>query len=552
MPTLISAPPSERERAAIYAHYGLTCPPRYGTLRNFDNPTFGPKVVRVAADLGLRMMPWQRYVIDVLLEVDPATGIYVYRNGGVTVMRQCGKTSVILPWCSWRGMAFPQQKIVYAAQSGVAAREKWEDTQVPILERAGWVPRKGERILPHHRARVRRNNGHEAIIWRATRSVHSLHNNTDRAGHGPTLHLGQLDEYFGQYDDRIQAAWDPAQITVADAQFCWWSTGGTSRSVPMNSAIRTGRSLVESGEPTNTAYFEWSRPVDADRADAQVWLDTIPALCPDPVCHCSPDWQHTITIGALRSLLQKADTPAKLADFDRAFGNIPREDDGPGVDPNVPTAQEWGDLGNPALEGTGGAALAVGIDCTPSGDHAALVAVGEGSQGPEGPPLVTVLDHGPGMEWVIRRAVEVQRDLRPVAWVVDEKSRAGELIGPLERAGIRRPVEVDRDGTSRPTERGRKRGNLWIPTTQEVGGACARMCTVVRDRGLVHLRQRVMADAVAGARTRPIGDGLFAFGRKASGVDICAFVAGTLGLAGYERFRELAAETDYDLMDSIG
>jgi hypothetical protein len=556
MTALISAPPSERERSAIYAHYGLTAPPRWATLRNFDNPTYGPKVARISAQLGFPYMPHQRYVMDTALEVNPLTGLPVYRNVGITLMRQTGKTTLILPLSCWRCQAFDSQQVIYAAQTGVAAVAKWTDVQIPILERAGWVPRKGQRLLPTHKARVRRNNGREAFLWRATRSVHSLQSNTEKSGHGPTLHLGLMDEFFAQVDNRVRAAWEPAQMAVADAQSMWFSTRGTSRSVPMNQAVTRGREIIEAGGPTRTAYFEWSRPEDADRADRQVWLDTIPALCPDPVCHCSPDWKHTIMLDTIQAMLESATTPALLADFDRGVGNIVREDDGPGTDPNVPTVEEWEALGNPALEGTGGSGPALAIDCTPSGDHAAIVAVGEGSQGPEGPPLLTVLDHGPGIEWVVPAAVRYQRDLRPVVWVLDEKSRAGELLGPLERAGIRRPREradeQRRDGVRQQDAHEHARGDLWVPTVQEVGGASARMCSVVRNRELTHLKQKVIRDAVAGARTRPLGDGLFAFGRKASGMDICTLVAGSLALAGYERFRHLSVEDDYDLMDSIG
>lgn len=537
----------QRERAAIYESYGLaTCPPRFATLRRPDWPTYGGKVAQVAKRLGTPFMPWQRYVADTMLEVDPATGLLWYRNIGVTVERQCGKTTIVLPWFCWRGMTTNGARMIYAAQNHVSAKEKWEDDQLPMLERAGWIPGRDEPLQAHHKARVRRAHGTEAIIWRKTRAIHMLQASTERAGHGKTkIHQVAKDEYFSAVDDRIDAATGPAMITVPDHQNSWWSTMGTSRSVPMNNAVRIGRALVESGDPdTRTAYFEWSRPRDADRGDPAVWLATIPGLCPTDVCRCAVgQWRHPFNVSSLRAIYETSDTPSKIADFDRAYGNIVREDDAPDVDPNMPTVEEWDELGDPGLEGRGGAGLACAIDVTPSEDYAAIVAVGEGVHGPDGPPLVVVLEHGPGVDWAVPAAVRIQEELRPVSWVIDDRSRARVLLQRLHNAGIREPS----------TEAERARGDLWLPNSADVGACSARLVSVVKAAEVNHLGQLALRTACAGARTRFIGDGLFAFARRASGVDISPWVAAALALGGYERHAYLAVpDPEYDLMDSIG
>jgi len=524
-----------RRRAAIYEHYGLTCPPRYATLRNFDNPTYGGKVARIAKALGTPLMPWQRYAADTALEIDPETGIFVYRKVGVTVPRQSGKTSLGLPVCCHRGLAWQRQRITYAAQNGTAARQKWEDDQLPILEAAGFIPREGERLLPKHRARVRKANGREAIIWRKNRSIHGLHANTERAGHGPTLHLGMLDEYFAQVDQRVWAAWNPAMITQEMAQSWWLSTQGTSASVPMNEDIELGRELVEAGEPSRYCYIEFSAPAGADRSDRDVWLSCMPALCPDPPCRCSPHWRHTVTLGAIAAELELANTPAKLAEYDRAYMNIKRDDDAVAVDPQLPTLAEFDLLANAAAER--GSAMACGIDVSPMATSAAIVAVGEG---PDGVPLEVVLEHHPGIAWVVPRAVELHEQLRPVAWVLDQRSRTRDLLEPLRQAGITEPE----------SEQKRARGDLWLPTTQDIGAGCGAWCTAVKTGKLAHLGQEALRDALANAKVRPLGDGMFAFGRKASSEDITTLVAGAEALAAFEKWRHLAFD-DYDLLDSI-
>lgn len=534
--TTLTSRSDERTRAAIYEHYGLTCIPRFATLRNFDNPTYGPKIARVAARLGTPFMPWQRYVADVSHEINPLTGLPVYRKVGTTVPRQSGKTSLILPQCAWRGMARRQQRIVYAAQNGSAAREKWEDDQLPALEAAGFIPAEGERLMPHHRARVRKANGREAILWRKTKSIHGLHANTERAGHGKTLHLGVADEYFAQVDERIDAAWSPAMITVLDAQRYWYSTMGTSKSVPMNDAVTAGREMVEAGEPSSTAYFDWSSPGGADRRDPLVWLACMPALCPDLICQCSPTWRHTVTIATIQAELEAATTPAKRAEFDRAYMNIPREDDQADADPNVPDLAAWKLLADD--HAVGGTKLAIAIDVTPLADFASISAVGEG---PDGLLRYVLLEHHPGTTWVVEAALRLAELLGPVVWVIDEKSRARELLQPLRNAGIMPPAKG----------KDIEHGDLWIPTAADVGAGSARLTGLVKIGGIVHLGQKEMEIAIGGARTRPIGDGLFAFGRKVSSVDISPLCSGALALAGYEKFSHLAP-TDYDLLDSIG
>lgn len=525
----------ERDRQAIYASYGLTCPPRFATLRDPSRPTYGGKVARIAARLGTPLMPWQRYVADTALEIDPATGLFVYRKIGCTVPRQSGKTSLILPVCCHRGMAWPRQTIVYTAQSGTAAREKWEDDHVAALQTIGWVPQDKEPLLPKHRARVRKANGREAIIWRRTGSKHGLHANTERSGHGKTLHLGMLDEYFAQVDYRIAAAWSPAMITVETAQSWWFSTAGTSRSVPMNADIEHARALVASGEPSRAAYFDWSAPEKADYTDPRVWLRVMPALCPGPSpCHCSPHWRHTMTLDSIRGELDDArSTPGKLAEWLRAYMNWTRDDDQAEADPNVPTLQAW-DLLACNAHAPGGELLACGIDVTPRRDYACIHAAGESR---DGLTRLVVLEHGPGVDWVVSKAAELKERLKPVAWVLDDKSPAGTLIQPLSRAGIKRM------GTEP------KRGELWVPTTTEYCAACGAFADAVRQATIVHLGQPEMSAALSVARTRLIGDGAWGWGRRLGAADITPLVSGTLALAAFERFRHLAA--DYDVLNSV-
>lgn len=505
----------------LFEHYGLTCPPRWGTMRDFSRQTYGPKVARIAKSLGTPLMPWQRYVADVGLEVDPETGLFIYRGVDCTVPRQSGKTSLILPAMVWRALRRPRERLVYAAQTGVAAREKWEDEHLPLLE--------GARSLKG-KWRARKANGREAILWK-NGSIHGLLANTEKAGHGKTLGMASLDEYFAQVDYRSDQAVGPAMITREDAQKWRFSTAGTSKSVPFNAMRKNGRAALDGGRRTETAYFDWTAPDGLSRSAFPTWLTCMPALCPEPVrgrCRCSPDWRHTTTERAIRSELETyADDPGE---FDRAYLNITRDLNELDVDPNVPSLEEWELLADPAAGG--GDLVVLAIDITPDGGWASIVAVGDT---PEGLPRVRVLDHGAGLGWVMARARILNEKLSPLCWVMDDKSAAGRFMLPFEQAKIPRMPPVHDDPKLGP-----QRGQLWIPTVQQLGAACGSFTDAVRQGQLVHTGQEELAVALDGAKTRPLGDGAWAWGRKIASADISPLVAATLALAGLQRWRHLA------------
>jgi hypothetical protein len=508
--------PAYAER--VREHYGLTCLPRWGTLRNFDRPTLGGKAAKVARALGTPFMPWQRYAADIGLEIDPDTGLLAHRGMDLTVPRQSGKTTMVLSVSVHRGNAWPQQRILYGAQSGTAAREKWEDEHLPALEAAAAF---------RGRYRVRKANGREAILWTKTGSIHGLTTNTERAGHGKVLDLAMLDEYFAQVDYRLDQATGPAMITRANAQKWRVSTAGTSRSVPFNAMRKRGRAAVEQGRRSRIAFLDWCALPGMDRTDPAVWRSCMPALCPAPVrgvCRCSKQWRHTVTEDAIYAELEAM--AADLAEFDRAYLNIARDDGEVDRDPNVPTLEEWELLADEASVGTD--VVAIGIDITPKRDHAAIVAAGFD---PLGLPRIVVLEHGEGTAWLMDSIAKWRAQLNPVAWALDEKSPSSTLILPMDRAGIHRMKDRKDDW---------KRGHLWIPTVPQYGAACGDFTDTVRQGQLVHLGQAELTVAIDGSVSRPIGDGLWAWGRKLASADISPVVGGTLALAALLRFQDLA------------
>ena len=221
-------------------------------------------------------MPWQSDVADVAMEVDPGTGLLVYRTVVVTVPRQSGKTKQELAVAVHRALGFGGgQKINYTAQTRIKAREKWEDDHVKTLMTSPFASL----------FRVRRTLGMESILW-SNGSMHGIESTTEKAGHGDTLDLGFIDEAFAQRDSRIEQAFKPAMITRPQPQLWIVSTAGTEASVYLRGKVDRGRVRCDMGLADSVAYIEFSAPDDADPGDPAVWRACMPAMCPAPPCRC--------------------------------------------------------------------------------------------------------------------------------------------------------------------------------------------------------------------------------------------------------------------------
>lgn len=461
----------------------LTCLPRWGTSRNLDRPTLGPKVGEVAKQLGLPLMPWQQYVADVALEIDPQTGLLIYQEIGLTVPRQSGKTTLLLALMIHRALALGppfgrRQSILYAAQTRMDARKKWEDEHLPILDAAKTF--KGM-------YRVRLNNGHEAILWR-NGSKHAITSTTEKAGHGEVLDLGVLDEAFSQVDDRVEQSMKPAMVTRHNAQFMWDSTAGTSSSQYLLSKVETGRALTEIGIDVGTCYFEWRGDPNADPADPATWYDCMPAL----------------GITAQESAVANFQRTMKANEFRRAFLNIA---DTESLDEwAVISADQWSALAAPESKLTDPVAFAA--DITPDRSFGAIAVAGRTT---DGGMHVEIIEHKRGTSWMPGRIAELVEKWRPCATVVDAAGPAGSLLASLEARGI----------------------EVIKPTAREAAQAAAQFYDSAVDTcDLRHLDQAPLTAAVSGAQRRRLGDA-WAWDRRSVSVDISPLVAASLAAWGH-------------------
>jgi phage terminase large subunit-like protein len=446
-------------------------------------------------------MPWQELVADVSHELDPATGELWYRLVVVTVPRQSGKTTELLAVMVRRALGHKlPQVITYTAQSRIKAREKWEDEHIPILEKSSFGPM----------FRVRKTTGNEAIMW-FNGSRHGIEATTDKAGHGPTVDLGVIDEAFAHVDSRLEQAFRPSMITRPGAQLWVVSTAGTAKSGYLRGKVNTGRLQCEAGIRTRSAYFDWSAPNDADPADPATWWACMPAL----------GYIREDGTGISEETIRAEFEGMDLNEFRRAYLNqwvdeFPDEW-------LVISQQDWEACEDRESEPPG-PRIAIAADASPDQASGAIAIAGKRA---DGRMFVGVSesDHRPGVSWIVPRLLELKAKHRPCAIVVDPRSPAAGLIDEAERAGI----------------------ELVKPGANDVAQAFAQFYTAVADRTLVHRGQPELATSLAGATRRELGDGAFAWARRTTLTDISPLVAITSAAWAHGKF----TRASYDVLRSV-
>lgn len=287
----------------------LAVPPRFGTLRNFNNPTYGDRLALTARLLNKPFLPHQQYMADVLGEVDPRTGIRVYREGLVTLMRQGGKTTFVVSYKSHRALdctpANPQT-IHFAAQDGIEAKKKW-------LQHAKMIKRTplGSRLID---GTPTTSNGKEILEW-DTGSTEVPLSGSEGSGHGDTLNLGVITEAFAHKDDRYMLTMRPAMNADPNAQLLAESTQGNAQSIWLNETTAEYRERITADpaelSASRIAYFDWSFADDEDPGDPAVWRRRIPQL-----------GTPLLRLEEVGTAWRNSTSPKKIRAFKRGFGNV--------------------------------------------------------------------------------------------------------------------------------------------------------------------------------------------------------------------------------------
>jgi phage terminase large subunit-like protein len=242
----------------------MACKPRWATPKTRGR-TLAPQVAKVARQLGLPLLPWQRQVLSVALE---RRGRHAaYRDCLVSVPRQSGKSSLALALIIWRLLEREDQLVLYSAQNRVAARRKLLHTWWPRLTRSELADR----------FTLFRGFGNECLSADNGSRLELL-SATESAGHGETTDLVIIDEAWVHADATVEQSVRPTMATRADAQLWAMSTAGTAKSVWWRQKLEAGRAAAEMGLTDDLCLLEWAAHPDDDPTDEATWRAAMPAL----------------------------------------------------------------------------------------------------------------------------------------------------------------------------------------------------------------------------------------------------------------------------------
>lgn len=413
--------------------------PRWATPRTPERPTYGHAVAAVSAAMGRPLMPHQRHVVDVGLEIqseeagDPEPGSWAYSSNGLTIQRRGGKTSIITPLAIHRAHHVPRASMWMTAQNRDKARRRWMDVTDDILHS----------VL---KADVRRKVSHmfEECRWVASGSLLVPFAPNEDAMHSETPHLVIVDEQWAfdaEQARMIRAGYVPAFATT-DGQAWLMSTAGTTKSAWLNESRANGRAAVDGGVRLGTAWFEWGLPdtiggVPVDQLDGpelvQACIDFHPAICHEPGCpgaRGGTPCVHGFTVRPAALRQAWVDMGQDAQEYLRAYGNRSADD----------RAEEWRELEyatwTRALDADGipetsPAQLGVWVD-----EDSADASVAAAWRDPRGVLHVETIACEPGTAWVAGFVAGVAERQKPGVVAIPNVGASRDVADQLAKLGV--------------------------------------------------------------------------------------------------------------------
>lgn len=505
----------------------LSCPPLFGTQRSPERPTLGGQVAAIAQRLGKPLMPHQRYIVDVALEIDPGTGLLAYDEVVVIGPRQAtGKTELLLPLMTHRCVGFDEalvrwieaelgvtppmppaegQRVLYTAQTADDARKKWRDVHVARLGKSAY----------RHQFNARLRLNQEAMVWR-NGSMWSPASTTGKTGGtGDSVDLPVIDEAWSRPDNRTELGLRPAKMTRDWAQMWLMSMiPGLSRALPgtwkyLQHKRQVGRARVEADARYGMAFFDWAAAPGMDPGDPNTWYS------------CMPGLGRTVREAAVRSDFEAMDP----IDFGAEYLGV-AADSIPEPRWTVVSRDTWADRHDPYSELAAGdrPALALEVD-----EDMQRAWIGLAGRRADAHWHVAIAEPGwkvaaapSGIGWTEKRLPDLVKETGACTVVIDPRRPAAALIPALKRLGI----------------------DVTTPTSGAIAGACGQFYAATGegvdpdedDTGLrlFHIGQQELDRGLAGLRKLELGQGQFTFVKKGSASTISPPYSVILAMLGYE------------------
>lgn len=434
----------------------------------------GPDCAELGSECGIDLDPWQCAVLDGAMS-EREDDSWAASDVGLIASRQNGKNGLLGVREAY-GLTVLHERIIHTAHQFKTTLEDW-DFLLSLIEDGPLAEDLiGKHATPAQGYVMRfRGGGKINFIARSRMS-----------GRGLTGDLLVFNE-AQDLDNAAQGALLPTISARPGAQVWYLGSAPGDQSMVFHRLRKRGRAGTES----RLAFFEFSAEPDADPADREAWRQANPAF------------GVRITEEAIEAEYLSMDP----IEFARERLSIsPDLEVGSGIIPAEKWAAAFDELSGPVGR------LEFSIDVTPERDWSSIgVAAASGRGGRH----VEVVDHRPGTEWVVTRAVEL-RDKWDARFAIAAGSPAASLITELEQAGV----------------------TVVVVTTGEHAEACGNLFDAIIEDGLRHLGQRELNLAVEGAERRYYNGDSWLWWRRQSLTALSPLVAITLALWLFEQPEE--------------
>ncbi|WP_426404226.1 terminase [Streptomyces sp. R-07] len=499
------AAPTSSSSSADKPVYGAQRP-RIETVPPGTVSTAGQEAIGLAARAGLKLDPWQQYILNVSMG-ENARGDWVAPEVCVNLPRQNGKGGLIEARELWGLFIGGERLILHSAHEFKTAKNAFK--RIERLIRA--CPDLHKRVKAY-----RQTVGEEGIELYTGQTLRFIAR-SGGSGRGFTADCVILDECMILGDDAMGAL-APTQAAVDNDQLWYLGSAGIGApSVQLGRLRQRALDSLETGTPDPAlAYFEWSIdphvdecPSDCDKHDA--------VASPEAAVKSNPAIGYRLRVEkCMNERLKMGD--ALYARERLGVGDYPAES---GATWQVIGEDAWRALADAKAKPTG--PYSFSVDATPERDSASIVVACPWRGGTH----IEVIEHRPGMGWVVERAKQLQEKWKPRCWVVDGGGPAGSLIADLEEElGV----------------------TVVQPKAREIAQATGQFYDAVADQSISHLDPPPLAVALAGAQKRPLGEA-WAWARRNVGVDISPLVAATLAKWGLSA--EVEIEPNRDILSNV-
>lgn len=437
-------------------------------------PSAGEVVSNLADELGVPLLPWQKYLMDQALTIRP-DGTWARGTVGAIVARQNGKSHAMRMRILAGLYVFGERSVIAISQSRSLSLDTFKQT-VDLAESLPWMRKRIKRVS--------RTNGQEELEVYCHHHPkpcqgkcervrkYGIRAATSEGPRGSTADLLWIDE-LREINQPTWAAATPLIRARPNPQLWITSNAGDNSSTVLNDL--RNRALTFTND--RVGWFEWSAQSD-DIYDIENWRQANPAL------------GHILRIEALQDALGDRDsfiTESLSRWIDAIDSPWPME--------------TWRD-GSREVMMTDGLPTWMALDMTFNREKAYLVTVQE-----QPDKSLAVFVH----EWTGLSNVELaseiavlHRRFRPRVLAYDPNT-AGYLAPQLSRTGV--PMQ--------PTP--------WASTAFSI--MCDQTLAAMNSGLLVHPDQEIMTNHLSACARRPASDGGWRIARRATSNPISAAVA---------------------------